>query len=76
MSDKPASQSSKNPGLMGTLKLAAGLTVILLAGLAIFWVMDMITRDQFMEYMLTLLTVIGIGTVAGAAIALVIRPGK
>lgn len=76
MSDKPAPQSNRNLGLMGTLKIAAGLIVILLAGLAILWVMDMITSNQFIEYMLTLLTVVVIGSMAGAVIALMIRPGK
>jgi len=76
MSDNPENIPSRNLGLMGTLKIAAAITVILIACLSILLVTDTISREVFNEYLMTLLTVVIIATIAGAIIALMIRPGK
>ncbi len=76
MPDKQETTPSRNLGLIGTLKIAAATLVFLFAGLAILLVMDTISRDQFNEYIITLFTVVFIGTIAGVVIALLIRPGK
>lgn len=68
--------TSKNTGLIGTLKIAAALLVILLALLAMLMVMNVISMDQFKSYLMTVTTVILIGTFAGVVIAMLVRPDK
>jgi hypothetical protein len=76
MADLPQPTDSKNSGLPGILKLAFAITVILVASLAILLVMGSISREAFNDYLVTLLSVVVIGTLAAALITILTGPGK
>jgi len=76
MSDQHDDTGSKNQGLLGILKLAFIISVIVLASLLILLTTDIISRDTFDAYFKTLFSVIGITTLASVVIALLIRTGN
>ena len=76
MTDQPPSTETRKSGLPGILKLAFIVTVVLVAVLAILRVTGTISTEAFNDYLTTVLSVIVIGTVAAALIAILTAPGK
>ena len=76
MPDFPQNTEIKKSGLPGILKLAFAITVILVASLATLLVMGSISKEVFYDYLITLLSIIAIGTVAAVIIAILSGPGK
>jgi len=76
MPDFPQNTEIKKSGLPGILKLAFAITVILVASLAALLVMGSISKEVFYDYLITLLSIIAIGTVAAVIIAILTGPGK
>ena len=76
MPDFPQNNEIKKSGLPGILKLAFAITVILVASLAALLVMGSISKEAFNDYLITLLSIVVIGTVAAVLIAILTGPDK
>ena len=76
MPDFPQNTEIKKSGLPGILKFAFAITVILLASLAVLLVMDSISKEAFYDYLITLLSIVAIGTVAAVIITILTGPDK
>ncbi len=76
MSDDSQQTNDSKSGLPGILKFSFAIAVMLVAGLAILLVTGNISKETFNDYLVTLITVIAIGTVAAALIAFLSGPGK
>lgn len=76
MAEQQAQTKPEKNGLPGILKFAIMLAVIVVAILAILLLTNTISRAVFNDYLMTLLGVIVIGTVAAALISMLSGPGK
>jgi hypothetical protein len=64
---------SEKSGLVGTLKFVVMLAVLAIAGLAILFVLGVVTRETFQQLSLDLAMVGGIVIAAAGAIAFLVR---
>lgn len=69
-------ENKSRRGLLGILKIALIITVLLIASLATLLATDVLDSEAFYNYLKTLLIVIGIATVSSVVVAMLSSPDK